>query len=80
MIEKDTLKRIALLERELGVLVEDLDGSKLDLRSGLDSLRLEVESLKKFLKQRYPDFSESFGAMKSQTVLENNPEWMSDRP
>ena len=42
MNEKEMTKRISLLERELSVLVEDLDKNKLDFRSELDTLRLEV--------------------------------------
>jgi hypothetical protein len=77
MNEKETSKRIDLLERELSVLVEDLDKSKLDMRSEIDALRIEVETLKTFLKKQNPEFAGSFGKIKSQTVLEMNPEWTS---
>ena len=41
MNEKEMTKRISLLERELSVLVEDLDKSKLDFRSELDTCALK---------------------------------------
>jgi regulator of replication initiation timing len=76
MNEKETAKRLHLLEKEIGVLVEDLDGCKLDLRSQLDDLRLEVETLKDFLQQQFPAFPDSYRNIKYRTCQEKNPEWM----
>lgn len=77
MNEKETSKKIALLELELSVLVEELDKSKLDLRSEVDVLRIEVETLKTFLKKHHPKFAGTYGKIKSQTMMETNPEWPS---
>jgi hypothetical protein len=79
MDEIKNTKRISLLERELGVLVEDLDKSKLDFRSELDLLRIELEALKAFLMISHPEFSEEFKRVKSETLFEKNPEWISGR-
>lgn len=77
MNEKEMTKRISLLERELSVLVEDLDKSKLDFRSELDTLRLEVESLKTILTRYHTDFSGTFKKIKTHTMMEKDPEWIS---
>ncbi len=76
MNEKETAKRLHLLEKEIGVLVDDLDAGKLDLRSRIDDLRIEMETLKSFLEQQYPDFPASFRKAKEQTCQEQNPEWI----
>jgi hypothetical protein len=80
MNEKETGKRITLLERELSVLAEDLDKNKMEMRSDLDSMRLEVESLKTILTQYHRDFQGTFKKIKTQTLMEKNPEWMSGQP
>lgn len=77
MNEKEMAKKISLLERELTVLAEELDKSKLDVRSDLNSFRIEMESLKTFLKLHHSEFAGSFRKIKSQTLLEKNPEWIS---
>jgi len=77
MNRKETSIKIALPGRELSVLVEELDKSKLDLRSEVDVLRIEVETLKTFLKKHHPKFTGTFGKIKSQTMMETNPEWPS---
>jgi hypothetical protein len=74
---KKTSTKIALLERELSVLVEELDKRKLDLRSEMDVLRIEVETLNTLLKKHHPKFAGTFGKIKSQTMMETNPEWPS---
>ncbi len=77
MNEKETTKKISLLERELGMLVEELDKNKLDFRSEIDLLRIELEALKGFLKMSHPEFTEEFRKVKSETLREKNPEWTS---
>ena len=74
MKEKEMERRLTLVEREMGVLVEDVDRNKLDLRSQIDMLRIELASLKRFLAERYPDFGTAFQRLKSETMLEELPE------
>jgi regulator of replication initiation timing len=76
MNEKETAKRLHLLEKEIGVLVDDLDASKLDLRGQIDDLRIEMETLKNLMHQQFPDFPASFRKAKEQTCQEQNPEWI----
>ncbi len=80
MKEQELGKRISLLERELNVLVDDLDKLKLNHRSDLDTLQIEIETLKTFLKKYHSDFIATFSKIKSQTLMEKNPEWVSGQP
>ncbi|OIP62737.1 MAG: hypothetical protein CO150_08300 [Nitrospirae bacterium CG_4_9_14_3_um_filter_53_35] len=80
MKEKELETRISLLERELSVLVEELDKLKLDHRGELDTLRIEIETLKSFLEKRHSDFAGIFDRIKSETLAEKNPEWGSGQP
>ncbi len=77
MKEKETLQRIRFLEKEIGVLVEDLDKQKLDIRSQLDELRLEIEAVKGFLQREHPEFADTFCRIKEETIRAKNPEWIS---
>ena len=74
MKEKEMERRLTLVEREMGVLVEDVDRNKLDLRSQMDMVRLELAALKRFLGERYPDFEAAFQRLKNQAIMEELPE------
>jgi hypothetical protein len=76
MNEKETAKKLALLDHELGALADEVDQTKLNLRSDLDTLRLEIEALKAYLKDLHPEFGQRFVKIKANTVLDTNPEWI----
>lgn len=76
MSEKELAQRLHLMERELAVLAEHLDQSRLEWRGQVDEMRLEIESLKAFLLERDPQFSGHFSKIKNQIFREKNPEWM----
>jgi hypothetical protein len=77
MREKEISDKLNLIEREFGVLVEDLDKVRLEWRGQMDEIRIEIESLKAFLQKGDPEFSAHFKKIKTQTLREKNPEWIS---
>lgn len=76
MREKEQAQRLHLMEKELAVLAEHLDRSRLEWRGQLDEMKLEIESLKAFLLERDPQFPGHFSKIKAQVFRDKNPEWM----
>ncbi len=79
MSEQVISERLRFLEKEVSALAEDLDRNKLDLRSQVDALRLDIESIKTFLKKHFPELPETFRDVKDQTMREKNPEWIAEQ-
>jgi hypothetical protein len=54
-------------------LTQDL---KLDLFSAIDTLKIEVEVLRRFMQRYHPDFTRVYPDLRAEVVQEVNPEWM----
>jgi hypothetical protein len=67
-------KKEKLLDEELDLLTNEVMNLKLNNRTEIDALKLEIETLKRFLSHRYADFGERFQAIKEQVILEVSPE------
>ncbi len=67
-------KNEKLLDNELDLLTNEVMSLKLNNRTEMDALKLELETLKRFLVIAYPDFHERFQALKEQVILEVSPE------
>ncbi len=67
-------KNEKLLDEELDLLTNEVMSLKLNNRTEMDALKLELETLKRFLVVAYPDFNERFQALKEQVILEVSPE------
>jgi len=63
-----------LLDEELDLLTNEVMNLKLNCRTEIDSLKLEIETLKRFLASSYPDFQERFQAVKEKVIREVSPE------
>ncbi|MCL5023805.1 MAG: hypothetical protein M1497_10650 [Nitrospirae bacterium] len=57
--EKRQTEKIALLEKELATLTEDLDGMREALKD-VEDLRREMKGLKIFLERIHPGFKTEF--------------------
>jgi hypothetical protein len=71
--------KLKLLEREVSLLGDEAEKSKLDLKEAVDSLKLEIESLKIILKEMTPDFEEKFKNARNYALREIDPEWPSKK-
>lgn len=69
-------EKLSLLEKEVKILGEDSDSIKLDLEEAVDSIKIEIESLKMTLKKLLPDFHEQYRNAKNIVLSEIDPEWM----
>ena len=63
-----------LLDEELDLLTTEVMNLKLNGRTEIDALKLEIETLKRFLASSYPDFHERFQALKEKVIREFSPE------
>lgn len=72
--ELELEEKVNLLEKEVKLLAEDSEKTRLDLEEGVDSLRLEIESLKMVLKDFVPDFQDTFRKVKNTVLREIDPE------
>jgi hypothetical protein len=74
--ELELEERVNLLEKEVNLLGEDSEKTRLDLEEAVDSLRLEIESLKMLLKDFVPDFQDKFRNIRNTVLREIDPQWI----
>jgi|PlaIllAssembly_1097288.scaffolds.fasta_scaffold1117994_2 hypothetical protein len=63
-----------LLDEELDLLTTEVMNLKLNCRTEIDALKLEIETLKRLLAGSHPDFPERFQAVKEAVIREVSPE------
>ena len=63
-----------LLDEELDLLTTEVMNLKLNCRTEIDALKLEIEMLKRVLANSYPDFPEPFQGVKEAVIREVSPE------
>ena len=76
--ELELEERVNLLEKEVNLLGDDSEKSRLDLEESVDSLRLEIESVKMVLKELVPDFQDKFRNIKNTVLREIDPQWIAE--
>jgi len=69
-----TGKEEKLVDEELELLTNEVMNLKLNCRTEIDALKLEIETLKRLLASSYPDFPEQFKAVKEKVIREVSPE------
>jgi|GEM_PF-1357503 len=74
--ELEIEEKVNLLEKEVKLLGEDAEKERLDLEEAVDSLRLEIESVKMVLKEIVPNFQEKFSSIKNTVLREIDPQWI----
>lgn len=78
MKEIEMEEKIHFIEKELDVLTDGIENSKLSLKAEADELKIEIESIKSYLKEASPDFKKKFPEIKKKIIQEKNPEWISN--
>lgn len=75
MEELDIKQRLNLLQKEVEAAVSLTEDTKLDLRAAIDSIKIEVEILKRFIERHHPDFSTHYPQLREAIIREVDPEW-----
>ncbi|MEK7846819.1 MAG: hypothetical protein AAB257_07650 [Nitrospinota bacterium] len=78
MKEIEMEEKIHFIEKELDVLADGIENSKLSLKAEVDELKIEIESIKSYLKEASPDFKKRFQKIRDKIIQEKNPEWISN--
>ncbi len=75
MEEKDLAHRFHLVQKEVEAAVSLTEDFKLDLLSAIDTLKIEVEVLRRFMQRYHPDFARVYVDLRAEVIQEVNPEW-----
>jgi hypothetical protein len=75
MEELDLKQQLHLLQKEVEAAVALAEDTKLNVVAAIDSLKIEIEVLKRFLEQHYPDFARRYAELKETVIREVDPEW-----
>lgn len=67
-------RQLKMLEQEIALNGEALESLRRDQRAVVDSLRLEVETLRRCLERLHPDFKECLAAVRAEATQEIDPE------
>ena len=63
-----------LVDEALDLLTTEVMNLKLNCRTEIDALKLEIETLKRLLAGSYPDFQARFKAAKENVIRNVSPE------
>ncbi len=74
MEELDIKQQFHLLQKQVEAAVSLTEDVKLDLLSAIDSLRIEVEVLKRFMERYHADFPRRYPALREEIMREVDPE------
>ncbi len=67
-------ERIRLMEKEMDLLGESMDRIKMDLKEQVATLRIELDTLKAFLTQVYPEFKTQYPRIKKMVREKMDPD------
>jgi hypothetical protein len=76
MEDIDIKQQFHLLQKQVEAMVSLAEDTKLNLLAAIDSLRIELEIVKRFMEQHHPDFVRRYPALKETVTREVDPEWM----
>jgi len=77
--ELELEEKINLLGKEINLLGEREEKVRFDMEEAVDSLRLEIESVKIILKELVPNFHEKFTDIRDTVLREIDPQWITKK-
>ena len=79
MEELDIKQQFHLLQKEVEAAVSLTEDVKLNLLSVIDSLKIEVEVLIRFMERHDADFSRRYAELREEVLHQVDPEWTERR-
>jgi hypothetical protein len=67
-------ERIRLIEKEMDLLGESIDRIRMDFKEQVATLRIELDTLKAFLTQVYPEFKTHYPRIKKMIREKMDPD------
>lgn len=71
----DISQRVHLLEKQVESAVTLHQQARLELISAIDTVRIEVETLRAFLQKLHPELERVYPTLKDEVVQKLDPEW-----
>jgi hypothetical protein len=75
MEEKELQQRFHLLQQEVEAAISLVEEVRFNYAAAVDSLKIEVEVLRRFMDGYVPDFARRYDELRAQVIHEINPEW-----
>jgi hypothetical protein len=72
----DIKHQFPLLQQEVEAAVSLTQEAKLNFLTAIDSLKIEIEILKRFMERHHPDFARRYPALREEVIRTVDPEWM----
>ena len=76
MEDADIEQRLHLMQKQIEATVSLTGECKLDLLAAIDSLRIELEVLKRYMERYHPGFAESYPKFREEAIQAIDPEWI----
>ena len=80
MEDSDIKHRFHLIQTEIEATASLLKDAKIDFISALDSIKIELETLKLYMERHHPDFAKSYSALGEEAIHAIDPEWLGADP
>lgn len=74
MKDKEVESQLKMLQKQIALNGEDLQALKREQRAAVDSLRLEMETLRRCIFRLCPELEECFSAIRADTAQQVDPE------
>lgn len=74
----DIEQQFHLLHKEVEAAVSLTEDTKRNLQVAIDTIRIEVEVLRRFMESYHPDFAELYAPLKEEVLRRVNPEWIEE--
>ena len=75
MHDQDIQQRFHLIQQEIEAAAAAVREETLQMTATIDSLRLELETIKLFMERYHPGFSETYAEFREEATQAVNPEW-----
>jgi hypothetical protein len=79
MEEMDIRQQFHLLQKEVEAAMSLIEDTKLNLLSAVDSLKIELEVMKRFMERYHADFGRRYPDLREEVIREVDPEWMENK-
>jgi hypothetical protein len=76
MEDADIKQQLHLLQKQIEAMASLHEETKLNLLSQVDGLKIEVETLKRFISHHHSDFERHYPQLKETVTREIDPEWL----
>ena len=78
-MELDLKQELHLLQKQVEANASFTADMQRNLLAAIDSVKIEIEILRRVMKRFHPDFARHYAALKEEVLQEVDPEWIEPR-